>query len=84
MAPKNGGSYCRLLGLERTILLTAYGLKKRTKKHKKNTQKKRERKQVSPSEKPMLIKRGTDKKGKKNKEKGGKKRAEGQGWHGES
>jgi hypothetical protein len=32
----------------------------------------------------MLIKRGTDKKGGKNKEKGGKKRAEGQGWHGES
>jgi len=39
---------------------------------------------VPPSEKPTLIKRGTDKKGKKNKEKGGKKRAEGQGWHAES
>jgi hypothetical protein len=38
------------------------------------------KKQVSPSEKPMLIRRGADKM-EKNKEKGGKKRAEGQGWH---
>ena len=51
--------------------------KKQTKKQQKNKRKKpqkkqenaKRKKQVSPSEKPMLIKRGTDKRGKKTKKK---------------
>jgi hypothetical protein len=46
----------------------------------KQTTQKNTQKQVSPSEKPMLIRKGTDKR-EKDKEKGGKKKAEGQGWH---
>jgi hypothetical protein len=48
----------------------------KTIKQKKN----KKQKQVSPSEKPMLIRRGADKR-EKNKEKRGKKRVEGQDWH---
>jgi hypothetical protein len=55
--------------------------KKQTKNGEKNPKsRKTPKKQVSPSKKPMLIRRGADKK-EKNKEKGGKKRADGQGWH---
>jgi hypothetical protein len=49
----------------------------------KKQQKNEEEKQVSPSEKPTLIRRGADKRGKtkKKEEKIGKKRVEGQGCH---
>jgi hypothetical protein len=57
--------------------------KKTTKNGEKNPTKNKTKKQVSPSEKPMLIRRGADKR-EKNKEKGGKKRAEWQGQHGKS